>query len=102
MLKDNLPLFPDYDVHLPLEAMLHRPSYQMGNSKYLLRDLYVQYVEVRTPIFGMVFLPKDKLRRILIQFLLAVPEINEPVPLYTLLERNKHGADVGPTSKVPI
>jgi hypothetical protein len=45
----------------------------MGNSKYALKDLYVQDIVVATPTLSKVFLPKDKLRRVLIQFLLAIP-----------------------------
>jgi len=101
LIKENIVVFLDYEPYLILET-LFKPSYQMGNSKYALKDLYVQHVEVSTPVLSRVFMPKDKLRRIIIQFLLAIPEVTEPVPIYTLLERHKYGADVGPTSKVPV
>lgn len=74
----------------------------MGNSRYLLKNLYVQYVEVGSPALVKVFLPREKLRRILIQFLLAIPEVSEPVSIHTLLERHKYGADLGPISKAPV
>jgi hypothetical protein len=95
-------MFPEYEPYLAMEALLNKPSYQMGNSKYAIKDLYVQYVEVGTPALNRVFLPKDKMRRILIQFLLAIPDVIDSVPIYTLLERHKYGADLGPTSKVPV
>jgi hypothetical protein len=66
-------LFPQYEMFTFLESIFNKSSYQMGNSKYALKDLYVQDIVVATPTLSKVFLPKDKLRRVLIQFLLAIP-----------------------------
>lgn len=74
----------------------------MGNLIYPPKRLFIQYLEILSISLTKVFLPKDKLKRLLIQLLLAVPEIYEPLSLHSLLERHKYGSEAGWASKIPV
>ena len=64
----------------------------IGSSKYKRDEVYIILINKKVEHYHRAFKPKNKIKRILIEFLTTINKIPQPTPLIVLLEQYKYSS----------